>query len=123
MPYIKPDRREYLAENAGHPGNEGELNFCLTWHLLHSRIEDLPMAVQTEIDEYIKDRDPSYAFYNSIMGALDCCRREYIRRRGVSTREDRQRVDTLHEASDVFYIGYVAPYEDIKIQENGDCYS
>lgn len=123
MPYIDPERREYLAENAGDPGTAGELNFCLTWHLLYSDLTFLPDAIDGEITTYMSDREMRYDLINEIVGALECCRREWVRRRGNNTHDDLERGDALTDAAARFYRDVAAPYEDTKIQQNGDVYS
>ena len=47
--------------------------------------------------DYIKDTGEKYQHYNDVIGALESCKLEFYRRA-------------------------VAPYEDKKIQENGDVY-
>ncbi len=47
--------------------------------------------------EYVKTRGECYSTFNDILGALDGCAKEFYRRK-------------------------VVPYEDKKIQENGDVY-
>ena len=47
--------------------------------------------------DYIKDTGEKYQHYNDVIGALEACKLEFYRRA-------------------------VAPYEDKKIQENGDVY-
>lgn len=87
MPYIKPEDRELYKpffEALSHVAitTAGELNFLLTQLVL----------------QYMKDKPISYATYNNIVGALECCKQEFIRRK-------------------------VSPYEDEKIKENGDVYT
>jgi hypothetical protein len=47
------------------------------------------------INDYLSHNGRSYEDYNDVIGALECCKLELYRRR-------------------------VAPYEDLKIKENGD---
>lgn len=76
MPYIKKeDRGIIVAQTAG------ELNYKLT----------------AEILEYLVEHNLSYQTCNDIVGALENCKQEFIRR-------------------------VQNPYEDKKIKENGDCY-
>jgi hypothetical protein len=86
MPYIKQERRLELDKDnqlemigLGCEG-EGELNFVLT-SICKGYLEKLGMK--------------SYARFNQVVGAIECCKLELYRRR-------------------------VAPYEDLKIKENGD---
>jgi hypothetical protein len=56
---------------------------------------ELNYALTMICREYIEDNGVSYQAYNDIIGALEGCKLEFYRRS-------------------------VAPYEDIKISENGD---
>ena len=49
------------------------------------------------IKNYLEEKGQSYQTYNDIVGALECCKIELYRRK-------------------------IGPYEDVKIQENGDVY-
>lgn len=49
------------------------------------------------IVKYIELKGESYQTYNDIIGALECCKQELYRRK-------------------------ISPYEDKKIEENGDCF-
>lgn len=121
MPYIKQDRREAMGLDQP-PRNEGELNYCLTWHLIFTDVEVLYVALKGEVEEYLSVRDESYALYNEVIGVLECCRREFVRRRGANTAQDLIREALLGEVMKGLYDGKVAPYEDTKIKENGDIY-
>lgn len=59
---------------------------------------ELNFKLTSEILEYIDKRGPSYAVYNDVIGVLECLKLELYRRA-------------------------VAPYEDSKIEENGDVFS
>jgi hypothetical protein len=83
MPYVKQVSRKYLSPKAEQiPQVAGELNFQIT----------------TLLQKYLDYHGESYATYNDIVGALECCKLELYRR-------------------------MVAPYEDVKIIENGDVYN
>lgn len=86
MPYIKKETRDIIVYENGekiiYPDvieNPGELNYALT--------EIIAM--------YLKQRGLSYQTINDIVGAIECCKNEFIRR-------------------------VVNNYEDKKIIENGD---
>lgn len=78
MPYIKRDRRELVARQG--PVTEGDLNYILT----SICVDYMPT-------------DFTYNDLNEVVGALELCKQEFIRR-------------------------MVNPYEDKKIIENGDVY-
>jgi hypothetical protein len=88
MPYIKVQGRiKFDAPSCEDPmewigsvaDNAGDLNF----------------AVTSILKAYLHKKGECYATHNEIMGMLDCCAKEWYRRK-------------------------VAPYEDQKIKENGD---
>ena len=82
MPYIKQkDRNDFKAGlDLLHPENPGELNYLFT----------------TIIVRYLGD-DPRYIDFNEVVGALECCKLELVRRK-------------------------INDYEDKKILESGDVY-
>jgi len=80
MPYISDIEQTQLLQGDDGPATPGELNFLITKLCL----------------EYLGD-NARYSDYNSVVGALECCKLEFYRRA-------------------------VAPYEDVKIKENGDIY-
>lgn len=94
MPYIKQEQRKrfkrivkelYLGDS--HPRNCGELNYLFTEIIRSYLLEG------SEFGTYQK----SYQKFNDIVGALECCKLELVRRQ-------------------------IGTYEDKKILENGDVY-
>lgn len=84
MPYIQSEDRPVFDEVICEIPNietPGELNYIVT----------------TIIQKYISTHGDSYTTYNSVVGALECCKLEFYRR-------------------------LVTPYEDEKIKLNGDAY-
>lgn len=63
-----------------------------------SNAGELNFYISTLINYFIKENGKSYAVLNEAMGALECAKLELYRR-------------------------IAAPYEDIKIAENGDVYT
>ena len=59
---------------------------------------DLNYAITKLINNYIKDHGQSYMILNDVVGALECAKLELYRR-------------------------VIGPYEDQKIEENGDVYA
>jgi hypothetical protein len=86
MPYIKAERRkaiwsESLTDYDNNLQNAGELNYFITDYIV----------------QYLETHGLSYQTCNDIVGALECCKQEFIRR-------------------------VVNNYENKKIKENGDVY-
>jgi hypothetical protein len=82
MPYITQKDRENTEDFPElTPLNPGELNFLLTKVCL----------------EYLSTKLEHYGAYNDVVGALECCKLEFYRRK-------------------------IEQYEDRKIKENGDVY-
>ena len=84
MPYIRSERRAIIVREDGclDPSKietEGELNFAITYLM----------------NQYAKM--DSYAVFNEVIGAIECAKLEFARRR-------------------------INGYEDKKIKENGDVY-
>lgn len=63
---------------------------------LNFAIQLLALAYTKNLEDYTGD-PPNYTVYNSVIGAMEAAKEEYYRR-------------------------VVAPYEDIKIKENGDVF-
>lgn len=86
MPYISHKVRDDLKHKISYGGRSiedaGELNYMIT----------------RMVDQYLKDKNLSYASINEVIGVLECAKLELYRR-------------------------IAAPYEDIKISQNGDVYS
>ncbi len=82
IPYIKQSERERWDVPFPQTFTPGELNFYLTQVCLHHESNYDPV---------------SYSHFNEVVGALELCKQEFIRR-------------------------MVNPYEDLKCKENGDVY-
>jgi hypothetical protein len=115
MPYIKEDRRRELTPGTA-PQNGGELNYLISMLVLEA---DDTRALKKEILAlarlYLQAKGMNYQHCNDIMGALTGARLE------MSRRLDSKKFDGLfHDTLFEFYYEIVAPYEDVKIKENGD---
>ena len=125
MPYIKQD--DYLRA-ADDPQTPGELNYnltCLAIAVFLDRIDitEFDARVGQQVSEYLH-REPSYTLFNEVVGALVCCGQELLRRmRGTAREAAAQRCSiTLANHVTMLYKNMIAPYEDIKIAENGDVF-
>ena len=89
MPYIKQEDRlkfHYDLEEIDYPKEVG---------VIAENAGDLNYAITMILKSYLEKKGENYATHNEIVGMLECCKQEWIRRK-------------------------VSPYEDKKIEENGD---
>lgn len=124
MPYIDKTSKDRLYADGQDAGTVGELTYLFSLHCINAdRQQDYTFLVDTlrlEIVKYLDANGPTnYALLNGVVGSLECARREHRRRRPDSyLPADEALSETLTE----FYNGIVAPYEDTKIEQNGDVY-
>lgn len=122
MPYLTEERKQYL-DTGGKLETPGDLTYSLTRTLLRNDPDYIRQGLAACVDVYIMDlgHAPRYADYAVILGCLESTRREWLRRvpfagrRGIGAA-------LIRTFTDEFYRDVVAPYEDTKIQENGDVY-
>lgn len=128
MPYIKQDDYARALET---PSAPGELNFAIT----RKAIEYLVNPEKSDVDfygqaldlcnGYIEREGLSYTTLNAVIGVLYCAGRELVRRMADNPEADelvQRAVKKLDSIADILYDGVLAPYEDEKIDENGDVY-
>lgn len=124
MPYLTEAEKTALADPKSEPVTAGQLTYLLTSVLIDIETmqigtlqrEKLYKGFDKAIKRYKGHRELRYADYAAIMGSLANTLHEYARRR------DFRFADTIREYMRKFYIVHVAPYEDMKIEENGDCF-
>jgi hypothetical protein len=124
MPYVdKLTKRELDAGAVA--STVGELTYCVTMQGI--RLGNNPLlysAVMEEINAYLLGKredgyDANYALLCGVVGSLECARREFQRRRP----DDHLTFDeAVEDALADFYDNVVAPYEDTKIEQNGDVF-
>ena len=119
MPYITFYRRHAIFSAGEVPANAGELNYLVTMYIQTLEITRLASYIRQVIDEYVTLHTEKYQTYNDVFGALDCAKREMLRR-GKYNHLARGIIDNL---LDELYYKHVGPYEDTKILQNGDVYS
>ena len=73
MPYIKNERRQYLATDGSWPGVAGELNYLIT----------------KLCKDYYEFHGPSYQAINDCLGALEGAKLEFYRRIAVPYENDK----------------------------------
>lgn len=125
MPYIKQLDRTRLVMGGEPPNTPGELNYLFTMHLLMHVTEEGPYY--RLMRRYV-DATPTFGYQtiNDIIGAsfaacMECHRRTDPLEAGLS-RLYADAADALLSAAQDFYKAHAAPYEDVKIQQNGDVY-
>lgn len=131
MPYIEKTARLRMAIRGSTPENAGELNYLFTLSYIDvlnevAPLDDLPQALTSAIDRYIWGKEPKYQLYNDVMGALVSSSAELCRRKVCPNPVIMQRLYDIASVVDFtggeFYNNIVIPYEDHKIEENGDVY-
>ena len=127
MPYIKSDDYE---RGGSAPAVPGELNYALTMRACMYFRGDFDLAAFEDLatdlcETYIQRVGMSYTNINAVIGVLICCSYELFRRCKGKVELDLiydvqgTLVDDLAEA---LYHKMAAPYEDTKIEENGDVF-
>lgn len=92
MPYIPQERRDAIHEELV---NDDTINSGLWW--TPQNAGDLNFVVTCFIDNFLQENGVRYANINEMIGALECAKLELYRLIAV-------------------------PYEDEKMEENGDVY-
>lgn len=118
MPYIEKETRIPLEYDVTR-GIEtvGELNYMLTCGLLKVPLSDLEEYLRLCVGTYATGKIPSYTLFNGAIGACMCALLEYARRTGST---DHIYPLIMSAVISKFYSKVIAPYEDEKIEENGD---
>lgn len=129
MPYLTQERKQALAEGDV-LYNPGDLNYLVTKALLVYADSDgapeeralLEEVIDGYVTRFIESNGINYTTYNAVIGALTCCGTEW-ERRTWNTSQPRVVTRYILDAwTQKFYRETVAPYEDTKIEENGDVY-
>lgn len=131
MPYIDKERRSLLFHEETNTFNKhalncaGDLNFAIIMFFLSNNF--LELTPQERYDwiynacrHLVRNQGSGYQAHNDVMGVLTCSMREF-RRRFADMDHRYVLIKTLIEVvSDDWYDNEIAPYEDEKIEENGD---
>lgn len=120
MPYLAQSRKEHI-NNGGEPVTEGDLTYVFTKIVLdgedrYAVVEDVLRMLEIEATAYLENGRDNYGTRCQVIGAFTCAALEYRRRK------DGPGAMLLHTAAEWWYAAKVAPYEDLKIQQNGDVY-
>lgn len=130
MPYLTLERKQELTNPGAKLHHAGDVNYLVTEECLDLLQEGTAaaghawhQAVDDILDAYTEYHGDSYATYNAVIGALTCCSLEWQRRHHGSTDGAVLTVAAMIDAkAREFYREVVAPYEDLKIKQNGDVY-
>lgn len=116
MPYITPERRTPISEGQW-PIGAGELNYSLTIGIIRREVVFASDVVALCI-RYMAGKEMRYnTVVNEVVGVLECAAREFERRTG---RLNGREAQLLRTGCGMLYASTFAPYEDLKIAENGD---
>lgn len=114
IPYIKAWVRPLIDEHRD-PRDVGELNYCFTRMMLQGASE---AEFRSVIDKFVNRSGPmGYRVINNVLGAATGANLERERRLGADDGSD-----SLWEAVLGWYDEIAGPYEDRKIEQNGDVY-
>lgn len=124
MPYITQDAREDLRSRT--PQTAGELTYQITVDLMAldpvtMRQYEIENVMLNRANEYIRENGISYQHISDVIGSLMCVGLEWNRRQTSGIAGKRIKWVSKHVAN-IFYRQTVAPYEDLKIEENGDLF-
>ena len=141
MPYLEQHRKAALALGVL-PETPGDLNYLLTHAALDYSRDRNMHQFEYKMGQYVgqfieANGGESYTNYNNAIGAMLCCKMEWERRapetvlRQAASAWERYTLerDVLTEVSSTLdiciralYEHRIAPYEDTKIEQNGDVY-
>lgn len=117
MPYILRGIRKDLDDGAA-PQEAGDLTYLLYRATLDwdggSRA-DFHLVLGEEVDRFLAFRPRKYQIFAEILGSLYSTALEYERQH-----EDSRKALAIYAFASAFYSEVIAPYEDTKIQQNGD---
>jgi hypothetical protein len=122
MPYIPQPDRESVALRG--PIKAGEINYCLSL-MYQKAAKDSKLNIQKEmkniITAYIKAMGINYQVFNDVIGAMYLSEREFVRRTS-DIQTSGFILDAITATEDFILHKYIEPYEDEKIEQNGDVY-
>lgn len=119
MPYLTAQRKQELENPKRKLSTAGDLTYAMTMVVLFPKLS-LKAELAGAIDRYLP-KSPRYEDYAIVLGCIDSVKREYRRREGL-VGVSAAVFDALESFADSFYADHVAPYEDTKIEQNGDVY-
>lgn len=116
MPYIEKSARDEVFREGPDIDHPGDVNFQITLWLTQAGDPGLFRMRLSKLFNDMWDRRPKYSTANMLYGATVLALREYRRRFGRDSDFALVAVDVLED----FYFNILGPYEDTKIEQNGD---
>lgn len=123
MPYITERRKRELESRRAPLLGAGDLTYAMTLVAIRFNVAEDEDYFYKELDFVTKrylPSEPRYENYAIVLGSIDATKREYLRR--VTDGIEDTIVELLELYAQKFYAWKVAPYEDTKIEQNGDVY-
>jgi hypothetical protein len=124
MPYLTKKRKDELKDKKRLYTTAGDLTYGLTILMIAAGKDyeiHLKDAFLSEVERFTAKRPESFAMYAVVLGSLTAAEEEFIRRVQPSEASD-DILGCLSLFRIDYYREYVAPYEDKKIEENGDVF-
>lgn len=120
MPYLTKKRIAELKNPKAKVLGAGDLTYLMTKSLL-DQPEGYSVSQRLEVDiaRYMPD-EPRYENYAVVLGCLASTKMEYERR--IVAFHTHRCIEELDSFAADYYMDVIAPYEDKKIQENGDVF-
>lgn len=121
MPYLTEQRKKEIDSNPNSVlAGAGDLTYKLTRIALDCSDGGFADNIYDAIKRYMP-RQPRYENYAIVLGCLDSTRRELHRREPYS-KNLAGKSKRLMLFSDSYYNNVIAPYENEKIEQNGDVF-
>jgi hypothetical protein len=122
MPYLSKKRKDELKDEKRLYTTAGDLTYGLTVLMIAAgKDEKIELNFLSEVERFTAKRPESFAMYAVVLGSLIAAEEEFERRvQSSEASEDILNCLTLFRTE--YYSEYVAPYEDKKIEENGDVF-
>lgn len=117
MPYLTQRRKQELADPKAKLISAGDLTYEMMLAVLDPN-PPLAIRLKSAINRYVP-ANPRYEHLAIVLGCLDSTRREFVRR---TANPNSIVACALELFAEEFYNTVVAPYEDVKIKQNGDVF-
>lgn len=128
MPYLTQDRKNQIIAPNSKLSTAGDLTYKLTVAAMRSSSDnDFEDRLTNVISAYLRP-SPRYEDFAIVLGCLDSTRREIKRRipdlvrKGYTRHLVEMTCMRIELYAAAYYAEVVAPYEDLKIIQNGDVF-